>query len=168
MAANAILDCQAMCIRLFRRIDSVVFVLCTNHWDRRTYDFDFQLMTSRELTSGFAAILYFQIMWIWPFRRVDSVAFVFRTKFGSNVCYSHWDRSTYAEDLYLMTSHELTSCFDFWSRDHLRMAMMHLRITFGANIFIQSSYCHFSKIQDGGRRHLGLSDYVTLAIPACW
>ena len=39
------------------------------------------------------AILYFQFMLIWPFRRV---VFVFCTKFGSNICYSHWDRRTYA------------------------------------------------------------------------
>ena len=37
-----------------------------------------------------------------------------------------------------MTSWELTSGFDFWSRDHLRMAVMHLHIKFGADIFIQS------------------------------
>ena len=36
-----------------------------------------------------------------------------------------------------MTSHELTSGFDFWSRGHLRMAVMHLSIKFGADIFIQ-------------------------------
>jgi len=42
-----------------------------------------------------AAILYFQFMWVWPFRHVDSVVFVFCTKFGSNVCYSHWDRCTF-------------------------------------------------------------------------
>jgi len=37
-----------------------------------------------------------------------------------------------------MTSRELTSGFDFWSRDHLRMAVMHLPIKFGGDIFIQS------------------------------
>jgi len=37
-----------------------------------------------------------------------------------------------------MTSHELTSGFDFWSRGHLRMAVMHLSIKLGADIFIQS------------------------------
>ena len=37
-----------------------------------------------------------------------------------------------------MTSRELTSDFDFWSRDHLRMAVMHLATKFGADIFIQS------------------------------
>ena len=36
-----------------------------------------------------------------------------------------------------MTSRELTSGFDFWSRGHLRMAVMHLPVQFGANIFIQ-------------------------------
>ena len=79
-------------------------------------------------------------MWIWPFRRVDSVAFVFCTKFGSNICSDicHWDRRTYAEDVHLMTSRELTSGFDFWSRGHLRMAVVHLHIKVGADIFIQS------------------------------
>jgi len=37
-----------------------------------------------------------------------------------------------------MTSRELTSDFDFWSRDHFRMAVIHLPIKFGADIFIQS------------------------------
>ena len=37
-----------------------------------------------------------------------------------------------------MTSRELTSGFDFWSRGHLCMAVMHLRVKFGADIFIQS------------------------------
>jgi len=83
-----------------------------------------------------AAILDFQIMWIWPFRCVDSVAFVFCTKFGSNICYSHWDRRTYAEDVHLMTSRKLTSGFDFWSRGHLLMSVLHLHIKFGAYIFI--------------------------------
>ena len=40
-----------------------------------------------------AAILDFKFMWIWPFRRVDSAVFVFCTKFGSNICYSHWDQT---------------------------------------------------------------------------
>ena len=54
------------------------------------------------------AILDFQFMWIWPLLRVDSVVFVFCTKFGSNICYSHWDRRTLASDLRLMTSCELS------------------------------------------------------------
>ena len=37
-----------------------------------------------------------------------------------------------------MTTRELTSGFDFWSRGHLRTAVMYLRIKFGADIFIQS------------------------------
>ena len=37
-----------------------------------------------------------------------------------------------------MTSRELTSGFDFWLRGHLRMAVMHLPVKFGADIFIQS------------------------------
>ena len=37
-----------------------------------------------------------------------------------------------------MTSRELTSGFDFWSRGHLRMAVKHLPVKFGADIFIQS------------------------------
>ena len=37
-----------------------------------------------------------------------------------------------------MTSRELTSGFEFWSRGHLRMAVMHLPIKYGADIFIQS------------------------------
>ena len=37
-----------------------------------------------------------------------------------------------------MTSRELTSGFEFWSRGHMRMAVMHLHVKFGADIFIQS------------------------------
>jgi len=39
-----------------------------------------------------------------------------------------------------MTSRELTSGFDFWSRAraHLRVAVVHLHIKYGADIFIQS------------------------------
>jgi len=37
-----------------------------------------------------------------------------------------------------MTSRELTSGFDFWSCGHLRMAVMHFHIKFGADTFIQS------------------------------
>jgi len=66
-----------------------------------------------------------------------------------------------------MTSRKITSGFDFWSRGHLRMAVMHLHIKFGADIYPVRSYCHFSEIQDGGRRHLGFLYYVTLTIPAC-
>jgi len=37
-----------------------------------------------------------------------------------------------------MTSRKLTSGFDFWSRGHLHMAVMHLSIKFGTYIFVQS------------------------------
>ena len=83
-----------------------------------------------------AAILNFQIMWIWLFRCVDSVVFVPCTKFGSNICYSHWDRRTYPSYLHLITLRELTSGFNIWSRGHLRMAVMNLPIKCGKDIFI--------------------------------
>jgi len=45
---------------------------------------------------------------------------------------------------------------------------MHLPIKNGADIFIQSGVIDiFSEIQDGGRRHLGFSDYVNLTIWVC-
>jgi len=37
-----------------------------------------------------------------------------------------------------MMSRELTSSFDYLSRGHLRIAVMHLHIKFGADVFIQS------------------------------
>jgi len=37
-----------------------------------------------------------------------------------------------------MTSREFTSGFDVWSRGHLCMAVMHLLMKFGSDIFIQS------------------------------
>ena len=67
-----------------------------------------------------------------------------------------------------MTSRELTSGFEFWSRGHMRMAVMHLPVKFGADIFIQSGVIDiFSEIQDGGRHHVGFLDYVNLTILAC-
>jgi len=84
-----------------------------------------------------AAILDFRIMWIWLFGCDDSVVFVFCTKFGSNICYTNWDRRTYVSDIQLMTSREITSGFDFWSRGHLCMAVVHLPVKCGADIFIQ-------------------------------
>ena len=50
-----------------------------------------------------------------------------------------------------MTSRELTSGFEFWSRGHLRMAVMHLPVKFGGGVIDI-----FPEIKDGGRRHLGL------------
>ena len=98
------------------------------------------------------------------------LVFVLCTKFGSNniICYSHRDQCTYASDIHVMTSLELTSGFDFWSRDHLRTAVMQLSIKFDADIFIQSGVIDiFFKIQDGGSRHLGFSGFVNLTVPAC-
>jgi len=67
-----------------------------------------------------------------------------------------------------MTSRELSPIFDFSSHDHLRMAVKHLPIKFGADIFIQSGVIQFfSEIQVGGSRRLGFPVYVNLAIPAC-
>ena len=67
-----------------------------------------------------------------------------------------------------MTLRELTSGFAFWSRGYLRMAVMHLPVKFGADIFIQSGVINiFSEIKDGGRRHLRFSGYENLAIPTC-
>jgi len=55
-----------------------------------------------------------------------------------------------------MTSRELTSGFDFWSRGHLRITVMHLPAKFGADIFIRCGVIDiFDEIKDGGRRHLG-------------
>ena len=73
-----------------------------------------------------AAILDFQVKWteFGIFRHVHSVVFELCAKFGSNICYRHWDRRHFVPDIHLMTSHELTSSFDFWSRGHLRMAVM--------------------------------------------
>ena len=50
------------------------------------------------------------------------------------------DRRTYASDVHLMTSHELTSGFEFWSRGHMRMAVVHLPVKFGADIYRVRSY----------------------------
>ena len=36
-----------------------------------------------------------------------------------------------------MTSRKITSGFVIWSRGHMRMAVMHLPVKFGADIFIQ-------------------------------
>jgi len=42
-----------------------------------------------------------------------------------------------ASDLHLMTSRELTSGFNFWSRGHLCVALVRLPMKFGEDIFIQ-------------------------------
>jgi len=70
-------------------------------------------------------------------------------------------------DVHLMTSRELTSGFDFWSRGHLRMAVMHLHIKYGADIFIQSGVDIFAKFKMAAAGILVFSDYVNLVIRVC-
>ena len=81
-----------------------------------------------EIQDGGRRRLGFSVYVNFAIPAFDCVVFVFCRKFVSNICYSHWDRRTYASDVHLMTSRELTSGFDFWSRGHLRMAMVHLPI----------------------------------------
>jgi len=80
----------------------------------------------------------FKLCTLVTFRHVNSVVLELCIKFGSNICDSHWDQHTYALDVHVMTSRELTSGFDFWSGGHLRMAVVHLSIKFGVDICIQS------------------------------
>ena len=56
--------------------------------------------------------------------------------------------------------------FRLWLSPHGRDASSHK--IWCRYLYPARSYWHFSKIQDGGRRHLGFSDYVNMAIPACW
>ena len=86
------------------------------------------------------------------FCHVDSVVPELCTKLCSNICYSHWDRRYFVPDIHMMTSRQLTSGFDFWSRGHLRMAVIHLPIKFDADI------C--PKLNDGGCRHLEFRENV--------
>ena len=53
------------------------------------------------------------------------------------------NRRPFVPDMYLMTSHELTSGFDFWSCWRLRMAVMHLSLKFGAYLYPGRSYWYF-------------------------
>jgi len=66
-----------------------------------------------------------------------------------------------------MTSRELTSGFEFWSRGHLRMAVVLFPYSFLQDIFIQSKVIDIFPKLKSGRRHLGFSAYVNQAIPAC-
>ena len=67
-----------------------------------------------------------------------------------------------------MTSRELTSGFDFWPRSHLRMAVMHLHIKFGADIFIQFGVIDIiPKFKMAAAAILDFLDYVNLAIRVC-
>ena len=53
-----------------------------------------------------------------------------------------------------------------WSSPHGRDASSHK--IWCRYLYTVRSYWHFSEFQDGGRRHLGFSNYVNLAIRACW
>ena len=125
-AAATILDFQVVYIWPFRHVNGVWCLssmqkfgsnICDSHRHQHTYALDVHIpikfgvdicIHSRvikffpKFKMAAAAILDFQFMWIWPFRRVDSVVFVFCTKCGSNVCYIHWDRHTYASDFHLV------------------------------------------------------------------
>jgi len=127
----------------------MVFVFCNKFDDITQITFRFRLLITQSSPYGcgaschviicnissssrkrltFFSQLDIQFMCIWPFLRVGSVVFVFCTKCCSNIRYSRSDRRTCASDIHLMTSRELTSGFDFWSRGHLRMAVVHLPI----------------------------------------
>ena len=98
-----------------------------------------ELLTFTKIQDGGRChVGFFKSCTFATFRHVNSVMLQIYIKFGSNICFGHWDRRTYASDVPLMTSRELTSDFDFWSHGHLRMAVMHLSIKFGSDIFIQS------------------------------
>ena len=83
---------------------------------------------------------------------------MYKLQFFTFICYSHWDRRTYASDFHFMRSRELTSGFDFWSRGHLRMSVMHLTITFGADILIQSGVIDTHSLVDLPRWGLATAD----------
>jgi len=66
-----------------------------------------------------------------------------------------------------MTSLELTSGFDFWSLGHLRMAVVHLHIKFGADIFIQSGVIDIFPKFKMAAPPSSFSGYENLTIPTC-
>jgi len=109
----------------------------------------------------------FKLCEIGTFRRVNNVVLELRTKFGSYI----WDRRTYALGVHLMTSRELTSGFDFMSRGHLRMAVMHLPTKFGADIFTQygvvECWC-LPKFKMAAAAILDFQIKWIWNIPACW
>ena len=72
------------------------------------------------------------------FHHVSSVVLELYTKFGSNICYSHLDRRHFIPDIHLTTPRELTSDFDVWSRDRIRVVVTHLHTYFGTKIYIRS------------------------------
>ena len=97
-----------------------------------------ELLTFSVIQHGARCHLVFSSYANLAFRHVSSVVLELCTKFGSNIGYSHWDRRIYAPDVHLMTSRELTSGYDCWSRGHLRTSVSHHPTKFDADIFIQS------------------------------
>ena len=85
-------------------------------------------------------------------------------KLGLNIYYSHSDRRPIVPDIHLMTSLEFPSGFDFWSRGHLRMAVMDLVIKFGAD-FQSGVIDIFPKLKITAAAIF--SGYENLAIPTC-
>ena len=82
-----------------------------------------------------AAILDLQFMWIWP-NLVQISVIVTEIDAHMLQTFIWW------------LSRELTSGFNFWSRDHLCMALIRLPMKFGADIFIQSGVIDiFSKLK---------------------
>ena len=71
------------------------------------------------------------------------------TKLCSHISYSSWvwDRQPVVPDVRLMTSRKLTSGFDFWSRVHLHLAVLHLPIKFNTYSFIQTGDWHSPKLK---------------------
>ena len=62
----------------------------------------------------------------------------------------------------------ITSGFDLWSRGHLRMAVMHLHIKFGADVFIQSGVIDsFPKFKMAAAAAILDFQVENLAIPTC-
>jgi len=63
-----------------------------------------------------------------------------------------------ASDVHSMTSRELTSSFDIWSRGHLHMPVVRLPVKFGVCIFIQSGVINiFPKLMMAAAAILDLS-----------
>ena len=111
----------------------------------------------------------FKISEFGTFYHLNGVVLELCSKFGLNICYKHWDECAYAPDVHLMTSRELTSGFDFWSRGHLRMAVMHLSIKFGTYIFIHSRVIDiFPKSNMAAAAILDFQGKWIWHIPAYW
>jgi len=112
---------------------------------------------------------FFKLCEFGTFHHVNSEVLEFCTKFGSNICYSHWDQCTYAPDVHLITSSKLSAGSDFCSHGHLRMAIKHLPLKFGENIFIQSGVMDiFPKIKMAAATILDFQVMWIWHIPACW